>query len=143
MKVVIASDHGGFKAKKEVIDQMKDIQFIDVGCFSEDSCNYAEFGLKAAEMVSSKEADFGVLICSSGEGISIAANKVKNVRCGIAYNDEVAALLRQHNNANMVAFGAKFMKVDEIVKRIRIFLSTPFEGGRHEKRVQTIKDYEK
>lgn len=144
MTIVIASDHGGFEAKNELKKHLleKGYSILDDGTFSLESCNYAEYGLRAAEDVAEGKADFGVVICSSGEGISIAANKVKGVRCGVGYNDDVAHLLREHNDANMIAFGAKFMTSEEIIKRTDIFLSSSFEGGRHEKRVQTIKNYE-
>lgn len=145
MKIVIGSDHAGFLRKEEVKEFLKEkgYEVIDVGTNSTESCNYAEFALKAAEMVGKHEVDLGVLVCSSGEGISIAANKVKGVRCGIGYNDDVSHLLREHNDANMIAFGASFMDKEEVLKRVQIFLNASFQGGRHEKRVNTIKDYEK
>lgn len=140
MKIVIASDHAGYAYKKEVKAFLKEkgIQVVDVGTNSIESCDYPVFAHEAAKKVSEGDVDYGVLICSSGEGISIAANKHKGVRCGLAYNDEVARLMRQHNNANMIAFGATFMKLAEVKKRIEIFLKTPFEGGRHERRVNQI-----
>ncbi len=144
LKIVIGSDHGGFEYKTEIIKELKKdgYEVIDVGTNSKDSCNYAEFAIKAALKVSSKEADYGILICNSGEGVAIAANKVKNVRCGIGYNDEVAMLIKQHNNANMISFGAHFTSLDDVIKRIKIFLNTEFEGGRHETRVNTIINFE-
>ena len=140
MKIVIASDHAGYAYKKEIKAFLKEkgIQVIDVGTNSIESCDYPVFAHEAAKKVAEGDADYGVLICSSGEGISIAANKHKGVRCGLAYNDDVARLIRQHNNANMIAFGATFMKLSEVKKRIEIFLKTPFEGGRHERRVNLI-----
>jgi len=144
MKISIGCDHGGYLAKEEVRKYLtnKGYEVIDVGTYSTDSTNYADFGLKAATLVANKECEFGILICSSGEGISIAANKVRGIRCGIAYNDTVTQLMRQHNNCNMIAFGAKFMETKDILHRIDIFLSTSFEGGRHCARVDTIIDYE-
>ena len=145
MKISLACDHGGYiykeEVKKHLLNQGYDI--IDCGTNSEESCNYALFGIEAAKKVSSGEAKFGIVICSSGEGISIAANKVKGIRCGIGYNDEVSCLLRQHNNANMIGFGAKYMKLDDVLKRVDIFLKSDFEGGRHLARVQTIIEQEK
>ena len=140
MKVVVASDHGGFEYKEEVKKYLekKGIEVLDVGCFSKESASWSEFGSKAAMKVAQKEADFGVLVCSSGEGISIAANKVKGVRCGLAYNDDVARLMRQHNDANMIAFGQSFMDLNDVLKRVDIFLSTEHEGGRHARRVSEI-----
>lgn len=144
MKIALGCDHCGYLAKEEAKKYLisKGYEIEDVGSFSTDSTNYAEYGLKAAKLVASKDCEFGVVICSSGEGISIAANKVKGIRCGIAYNDEVAGLIRQHNNCNMIAFGAKFMEVKDILHRLDIFLATPFEGGRHVVRVNTIINYE-
>lgn len=113
-------------------------EVVDCGTHSTESCDYPIFGKEAAKKVANKEVDYGVLVCSSGEGIAIAANKVKGVRAGIAYNDDVARLMRQHNNANMIAFGASFMKLEDVLKRVDIFLATEFEGGRHERRVNEI-----
>lgn len=144
MKIVLGSDHGGFEIKekiKEVISNLG-MEVIDVGCDNKDSCNYAFFGIKAAKKVASKEADFGIVICGSGIGISIAANKVKTIRCGIAYDDEVTRLMRVHNDANMIAFGARFMSEKDILRRVKIFLEARFEGGRHLERIQKITEEE-
>ena len=140
MKIVLASDHAGYAYKKEIKNFLKEkgVSVIDVGTNSIESCDYPIFAHEAAKKVAEGDADYGILVCSSGEGIAIAANKVKGVRAGIAYNDEVARLMRQHNNANMIAFGATFMKLPDVLKRIEIFLKTPFEGGRHERRVSEI-----
>ena len=145
MIISLGSDHGGYKYKEEIKKHLESLghKTIDEGTYSTESCNYAEFALKAAEDVKNKKADFGILVCNSGEGVSIAANKVKGIRCGIGYNDDVAHLLREHNNANMIAFGASFMTLEDVIKRVDIFLNAKFEGGRHEKRVETIIDYEK
>ena len=144
MKIVIASDHGGFYAKSEVIKFLisKGYEVIDKGCYSKERANYAQYAIKAAEDIKNGYATFGILICSSGEGVCIAANKVKGIRCGIGYNDEVSHLLREHNDANMIAFGANFMDIEDIKRRIIIFLNSQFEGDRHIERVDTIKNYE-
>ena len=144
MIIAIGSDHGGFDYKKEIIEKLEKEghEVIDCGTFSKDSCNYAEFALKVANEVALKNAEKGIVICNSGEGVSIAANKVKGVRCGIGYCDEVAQLLRNHNDANMIAFGAHFATLEEVERRIDIFLKSEFLGERHQKRVQTIIDYE-
>lgn len=140
MKIALASDHAGYQYKQEIKAYLKNkgIQVVDVGTNSIESCDYPIFAHAAAEKVANGDADYGILVCSSGEGIAIAANKTKGIRAGIAYNDEVARLMRQHNNANMIAFGATFMKLPDVLKRIDIFLKTPFEGGRHERRVSEI-----
>ena len=140
MRIAIGSDHAGFTAKEEIKKYLeaKGHKVEDVGTHSLDSCDYPIFGRAAAELVANGKVEYGILVCSSGEGIMMTANKVKGVRCGLAYNDDVARLIRQHNNANMIAFGANFMRLDDIIKRIEIFLSTDFEGGRHERRVSEI-----
>ena len=140
MKISIASDHAGYAYKEEIKKYLnnKGYKMIDCGTNSLESCDYPIFGKAAAAKVANKEVDFGILVCSSGEGIAIAANKVKGVRAGIAYNDDVARLMRQHNNANMIAFGASFMALEDVLRRIDIFLATEFEGGRHERRVNEI-----
>ena len=140
MKLSIGSDHAGYAYKEEIKKYLskKGYEVVDVGTHSTDSCDYPIFGREAAEKVAKKEVDFGILVCSSGEGIMMTANKVKGVRCGLAYNDDVARLIRQHNNANMIAFGANFMKLEDVLRRIDIFLTTDFEGGRHERRVNEI-----
>lgn len=140
MKLSIGSDHAGYTFKEEIKKYLasKGHEVIDVGTNSLDSCDYPIFGRAAAELVAKGEVQFGILVCSSGEGIMMSANKIKGVRCGLAYNDDVARLIRQHNNANMIAFGASFMKLEDVLHRIDIFLATEFEGGRHERRVSEI-----
>ena len=132
MKIVVGSDHAGYAYKQEIKKFLKEkgVSVIDVGTNSIESCDYPIFGREAAQKVANGDADYGILVCSSGEGIAIAANKIKGVRAGIAYNDDVARLMRQHNNANMIAFGATFMKLPDVLNRIEIFLKTPFEGLR-------------
>ena len=144
LKISIGSDHGGLEYKEAIKEHLKGkYEVVDVGTHSKDSCHYPEFGLAAAKLVGSKECDFGIVVCTSGEGIMMSANKVKGVRCALGYNDEVSALCRQHNDANMIAFGQKFMPLEDVLRRVDIFLNTPFEGGRHATRVQMITDYEK
>lgn len=145
MKIAIGSDHGGFEYKSRLI---KDLSaeghvVIDCGTNSTESCHYPIYGEKVGKCVAAKDCDFGIVICTSGEGIAIAANKVKGVRCGIAYNDEVAALMRKHNDANVIAFGQKFMTYEDVKRRVDIFLNTEFEGGRHQIRVDLINEIEK
>jgi len=142
MKISIGSDHAGYLYKEEIKKYLsnKGYEVIDVGTSSTESCDYPDFGKEAAKKVASGEATYGVVVCSSAEGIAIAANKVKGIRCGIGYNDDVSRLMRQHNNANMISFGASFMSLENVFKRIDIFLSTSFEGGRHERRVNKIEN---
>ena len=145
LRIAIGSDHGGVDQKDEVVKYLKSkgYEVIDVGTNSHDSCHYPLFGAEVARKVANKQADFGIVICTSGEGIAIAANKIKGIRCGIGYNDEVSRLMRQHNDANVISFGAKFMETKDVIRRIDIFLSTQFEGGRHQTRVDMISELEK
>ena len=113
-------------------------EVIDCGTYTTDSCDYPDFARKAAELVASGEVDKGIVVCTSGEGVMMTANKVRGVRCGMGYNDEVSALMRQHNNANMIAFSQKFMDLEDVKRRTHIFLNTEFEGGRHLRRVEKI-----
>ncbi len=144
MIISIASDHGGFDYKERLKnDLIKDgYTLLDCGTNSLESCNYASFAIEAAKKVSNKEAEVAIVICTSGEGVTIAANKVKGVRCALLYNDEVAHLAKEHNNANAISFGAKYMSYEDVYKRTKIFLTSTFEAGRHALRVKTIDDYE-
>ena len=145
MKLIIASDHAGFANKQTLITHLQTLGFemVDAGTFSDGSCHYPEYALSAAERVVVKEAPFGVLICGSGIGVSIAANKVKGARCAVGYHDEATKRARIDNDANLIAFGARYMTLEEILKRIQLFVNTPYEGGRHQTRLDIISEYEK
>ena len=140
MRIAVGSDHGGLEYKDAIKEHLEKLghEVKDVGTYTKDSCHYPVYGEAVARKVANKECDFGVVVCTSGEGIAIAANKVPGVRCGIAYNDDVARLMRQHNDANVIAFGQKFMELNDVLRRVDIFLSTEFEGGRHQTRVDLI-----
>ncbi|MBR0295009.1 MAG: ribose 5-phosphate isomerase B [Bacilli bacterium] len=144
-KIAIGNDHGGLDYKNRLMKFLKEqgYEVINVGTDSEDSCDYPVYGKKVAELVKNGDAKYGVLICTTGEGISISANKVKGIRCGVAYNPQVAALMRQHNDANVIAFGQKFMDYEMVEKALFVFLNTEFEGGIHQRRVELISDIEK
>jgi ribose 5-phosphate isomerase B len=144
MKIAVGSDHAGFDLKEAIKKHLADegYEVIDEGTHSLDRVDYPIYGAKVAHDVIEGKAVFGIVCCGSGEGISIAANKVKGIRCGIGYNDDVSRLLREHNDANMIAFAGGFMTPDEVLPRVDMFLTTPFEGGRHLARVQEIKDLE-
>ena len=145
MKIAIASDHGGFQLKEQLkeylVSQGFDVE--DVGTHSIDSCHYPEFAIKCANKVKDGEVQFGIIVCTSGEGVAIAANKIKGVRAGIGYNATVSRLMREHNDANVITFGAKFTSLKQAIARINAFLKAKFAGGRHAIRVQMIKDLEK
>ncbi|MCH5172324.1 MAG: ribose 5-phosphate isomerase B [Erysipelotrichales bacterium] len=144
MKFSIGCDHGGFEYKMEIIKYLESIghQVIDCGTFSTDSCHYPLYAIKAAELVKDGKVDRGIVVCRSGEGVSIAANKVKGVRCALAYNETVARLCREHNDANMIAFGADYFSIEEVLKMLDQFINAEFAKGNHEIRVNIIKDYE-
>lgn len=140
MRISIGSDHGGYLYKQELIKYLETLghEIIDCGTYSLDSCDYPDFAYQAALLVSNNEVERGIVICTSGEGVCITANKLKGVRCGLIYNEEVSKLIRQHNDCNMISIGAKFFDLDQVKKWTLNFLMTAFEGGRHEKRVQKI-----
>lgn len=144
MKIVIAADHGGYKLKEflkeKLIEEKYDI--TDIGTYSTESVSYAQYGLKAATMVASGEFERGIVICGTGIGISIAANKVKGIRCAHCENPLSAKLTRNHNNANMIALGGRITGEELALDIIHNFLTESFDGGRHEIRVNQIKEYE-
>jgi ribose 5-phosphate isomerase B len=138
--IAIASDHAGFDLK-EVLKKELDLsgyKALDLGADSKESVDYPDFGYKLAEKVASGACEFGVLICGSGIGISIAANRNKKIRAALCHNKEMAKLARQHNNANVLALGAKFVDEQTAKDCLKEFLNTDFEGGRHEKRVEKL-----
>ena len=145
MKIVIASDHGGFDLKEELKQYLvkKGFDVVDVGTNSKQSCHYPEFAVKCAEQVKDGKCKFGIIVCTSGEGVAIVANKIKGIRAGIGYNTTVSRLMREHNDANVITFGAKFTTLKQAIARTEAFLKAEFQGGRHAERVQMISDLEK
>lgn len=144
MKISFCCDHGGFVAKEAVFNYLKNngYEIVDFGTNSDASCDYPDFAYPASESVANGECDFGILICGTGIGMSICANKVKGVRCAHVTNIFCAEVTRQHNNSNMIAMGARINTVEEIVSFVDKFLTTEFQGGRHENRVAKINAYE-
>lgn len=140
MKISIASDHAGYNLKKDVVNWLKDKNYsiMDFGTYSEESVDYPDFAVPAAEAVSNKEADFGIVICGTGIGVSISANKVPGIRAANCCTAEMAKMARLHNDANVVAFGARLIDFDLAKSIVSTFLETEFEGGRHIKRVNKI-----
>lgn len=138
MKIVIASDHAGYRLKGILKEKLNQYTFIDAGTDSEDSCDYPDYAEKAGLMVASGEADAGIVICGTGIGISIAANKVKGVRAALCFNEFMAEMSRMHNNSNVLALGARVIGEDLAVRIAEVWLKTGFEGGRHQKRVDKI-----
>lgn len=145
MKIAIGADHAGFEEKENIKSTLDEIgiEYIDVGTTSADSVDYPDYARKVAEAVASGEVDQGLLMCGSGTGMAISANKVKGVRAAVAWNEEIARLARQHNNANVLALPARFTSKDEMAKIVKAFFSTDFEGGRHAPRVDKISQIER
>lgn len=139
-KIAIGSDHGGFELKEKLINHYKNqgINFADLGTHSSDSCDYPDIADKMAESVLKGEVDLGILICGTGIGISIAANRHKGIRAAILYDDFTAEMARLHNNANIMVFGGRTMTFEDVVRRIDIFLKTKYEGGRHQRRLDKL-----
>lgn len=142
--LALAADHRGFDLKEKILRflERKRIQVEDLGTYSTESCDYPDYVLKAAEAVRRKKADRAIAVCYSGIGSSIAANKVKGVRAALVQNVQQAGLSRAHNDSNMLILGAGFVKPAEAKKIIETWLKTPFEGGRHARRIHKITSYE-
>ena len=141
MLVALGSDHGGYDLKQEVIGYLKEkgIAFKDFGCMGKESCDYPEYGRAAAEAVAGGECDMGIVICTTGIGISIVANKVKGVRCALCADTVSARLTREHNDANMLAMGAGIIGKNLALGIVETFLNTPFSGEeKHARRVKAI-----
>ena len=140
MKIAVASDHGGF-ALKEIVKrhlQERGYEVLDLGTDSTDSVDYPVYGKACGEAVAGGKADLGVVVCGTGIGISIAANKVKGVRCGLCTSVEMAKLTKQHNNANILALGGRTTEPDLALEITDAWLDTDFEGGRHERRTNML-----
>ena len=139
----LCSDHAGFALKEEGKKILTDqgIEYQDFGTYSEERADYPDFAHKLGEAIDSGELEWGIAICGSGNGISMALNKHPHVRAALSWNEEIAALGRAHNNANVLSLPARFVSLDEAKKIIMAFLSTDFEGGRHEARVAKIPLY--
>lgn len=144
MKIAIGCDHGGFELKEAVRGYLKErqIPYEDFGAYNTDSVDYAPIAAKAARAVAAGQADFGVLVCSTGIGISMAANKVKGIRAALCTNEFCAEMTRRHNNANILCMGGKVIDKETAVKLVDIFLHTEFEGGRHQRRIDQIAQIE-
>ena len=143
--IAIGCDHGGYRLKEEVKKYLddKDIEFIDLGCESEQSVDYPDIASKVSKEVQSGKCEQGILICRSGIGMSIVANKFKGIRCALCHNEYTAKYARLHNNANILAMGADDLTTGEAVCILRMWLATEFEGGRHEERIKLIDEIEK
>lgn len=145
MKIAIGADHAGFEEKENIKTTLDEIgiEYTDMGTMSADSVDYPDYARKVAEAVASGEVDKGLLMCGSGTGMAISANKVKGVRAAVAWNEDIARLARQHNNANVLALPARFASKEEMANIVKAFFSTDFEGGRHAPRVDKISQIER
>ncbi len=145
MKVSIACDHRGYDAKEKIVSFLKEKNYdvLDCGTHSADSADYPDYMISAAEKISAGECERGIGICYTGIGSTIVANKVRGVRAALCQSVEEAKLSRLHNDANMLILGAGFVRPETILEIVEAWLKTPFEGGRHERRVNKIKDYER
>ena len=144
MRIALGSDHGGFNLKCDIKRFLLSIgiEFVDFGTDSEEACDYPDFGFAAAKAVSNAEADFGVVICKSGIGISIVANKVRKVRAALCFSKEDAETARKHNHANVLALSANKITPEKAAEIIEVFINTAPEPGRHKRRVQKITEME-
>jgi len=138
--LALASDHAGFPRKQTIIKFLEEnnIAYKDLGTYSEESVDYPVYAHKIAEAIEKGEFELGITFCGSGQGISIAANKHQGIRSGVCWNPEIAALAREHNNANICAIPGRFVTDEEAVAIVKAFLSADFEGGRHARRVDMI-----
>lgn len=143
--IAIGCDHGGYALKKEIINYLnrKGLKFRDFGTFSEESVDYPIYAAKVAKAVVSGECDRGLLLCGTGIGISIAANKVKGIRAAACSEVYSAEMSRRHNNANILALGGRVLSPEKAVEIVDVWLNTEFEGGRHQRRVDLITEIEK
>ncbi len=143
-RIALAADHAGYEEKesiKKTLDELG-VEYVDMGTDSSDSVDYPDYARKVAEAVSNGAFEQGLLVCGSGTGMAIAANKVKGVRAAVAWNEDIARLARQHNDANVLALPARFMSDDEAGIVLKAWFAADFEGGRHAKRVEKITEIE-
>lgn len=145
MIIPIASDHAGFEAKEKVKKMLEDLGHmpVDFGTHSDESVDYPDFAVQVAEKVSEGEHDQGILICGSGQGMCMTANKYANIRAALAYDEDSARLTRQHNNSNILCLPGRNLKDEQLKKIVETWLNTNFDGGRHERRVNKIKNLTK
>ena len=144
MKVAIGSDHGGFKLKQAVMKRLDElnIEYKDFGVYENESVDYPDYARPVSESVVAGEFNRGILLCGTGIGMSIAANKVKGVRCALVHDNFTAKLTRQHNNTNVLAMGERVIGEGLALMIVETWLSTEFEGGRHERRLEKVKGLE-
>lgn len=141
LRIAICNDHAGYELKKKVIEHLETkspAALKDFGCFCSESCDYPDYAHPMASAVENGEFDFGISICGTGNGISMVLNKHQGIRAALCWSEEIAALARRHNNANIISLPARFVSEELALKMVDIFFSTDFEGGRHQRRIDKI-----
>ena len=143
--IALGADHGGYKLKEEIKRYLGEsgIEYKDYGTDSEERTDYPIYAKKVAESIQNKECDSGILVCRSGYGMTVVANKFKGIRCAKCNNEEEAKFSRMHNNSNILALGADYLTTNDAIKIVRMWIATEFEGGRHENRLKIIEEIEK
>ena len=138
--VCVASDHAGYKLKEDIKNYLidKKMSVFDMGPYNDNSVDYPDYAKKLGNRIKLKKSDVGILVCGSGTGMAISANKIKSIRAAVCYNTKSTRLSRQHNNANIIALGSRLTKKNLSLKLVEIFFNTKFEGGRHLRRVKKI-----
>ena len=141
MKILIGNDHAGYTLKLSIIKNLEDkYEFFDKGSYSDESVDYPDYASIIAKEIQSEKGDLGIIICGTGNGVCMTANKFKGIRAAICWNEEIAKLAKQHNNANIICIPSRFIKVEEAMKIIESFILEKFEGGRHERRIKKINE---
>jgi ribose 5-phosphate isomerase B len=145
-RICLGSDHAGFEIKDYIKSYLQNqtehkLDLNDLGCYSEERVDYPDFAHKVASQISEGKADLGILVCGSGNGISMAANKWEDIRCALCWNSEITEMARLHNDANILSLPGRYITKEEAIEFVEIFLNTGFEGGRHSDRISKIKKY--
>ncbi len=145
MRIAVGCDHGGIVLKPAILEYLKGqgIEIVDCGAFDSESCDYPDYAIAVADAVASGDADRGILLCGTGIGITIAANKVKGIRAAVVTEEFSASACAEHNAANVLGLGGRVVSPDKAVKLVDIWLNTPFAGGRHQRRIDKISEIEK
>lgn len=142
MKIAIAADHGGYELKEKLKSHYSGLNMEDLGTFSEESVDYPDIAQKMTDALKQGRADLGILICGTGIGISIAANRCRGIRAALLYSEDAARLAKRHNNANVLVFGGRTMRAEDVIGRIDAFLQEEYEGGRHQRRLDKLETME-
>ena len=137
-KIIIGSDHAGFEMNHSIISNLSDIEFKEIGTDSDESVDYPDYANELVKRIQSNSYSFGILICGTGIGMSMSANRTKDIRAALCLNTKMAELARQHNDANILVLGSRLISVSEAIKCLLVFLNTKFDGGRHLRRVKKI-----